>query len=109
VQNAIGANGKSQPVEPGTHVRVKLKVAADCPLGPHGMRLRTSTGLTEYRRFFIGPFATIEENEVIQKARNDKRETAKAVPVNSTVFGRINDAADVDLYRIEVKRGERVS
>src|SRR5436190_80424 len=45
----------AEPVEKadgdGTSVRVKLKLAADCPLGPHGVRLRTATGVTEYHRF----------------------------------------------------------
>lgn len=109
VETTTAPNGKSQPVEAGTRVRVKLKVAADCPLGPHGLRLRTADGLTEYHRFFVGPFATLEENETPQKARNDKRETATSVPANTTVFGKLNDPTDVDVYRVEVKKGQRVS
>ncbi len=109
VESAIGPNGKAVPVEPGLRVRVKLKLAADCPLGPHGLRLRTADGLTEYQRFFVGPFPTVEENEIPVKGRNDKRETATSVPANSTVLGKMNDATDVDLYRVEVKRGQRVS
>ncbi len=108
VATVIGTNGKEQPVEPGTRVRVRLKLAGDCQLGPHGLRLSTSTGLSDYRRFFVGPFPTVEENESSQK-RNDKRETAMPVAGNSTVLGRLNDPADVDLYRIEVKRGQRIS
>src|SRR4029079_15797050 len=65
--------------------------------------------LTEYQRFFVGPFPTVEENEQPQKQRSDRRETATAVPANSTVHGRLNDPADVDLYRVEVKRGQRIS
>ncbi len=109
VETAAGPTGKAQPVDPGTRVRVKLKLAEDCPLGPHGVRLRTSTGLSDYRRFFVGPFPIVDENEVPQKQRNDKRETATVVAANSTVHGRLNDPADVDLYRIEVKRGQRIS
>lgn len=109
VESSPGNNGRDQAVDPGTRVRVRMKLAADCPLGEHGLRLCTSTGLTEYRRFFVGPFPSIEENEQPQKQRNDTRETAMAVPPNSTVLGRINDAADVDMYRMEVKRGQRVS
>ena len=102
-------SGRMAAVEPGTQVRVRLKIAAsDCPLGPHGLRLVTRDGITEYRRFFVGPFPTVEETETTTK-RNDKRETAKEVPVNCTVHGRLNDPADVDMYRIEVKRGQRVS
>jgi len=109
VESAIGANGKPQPVERGTRVRVKFTLAADCPLGPHGLRLRTSEGLTEYQRFFVGPFPTVEENEQPTKVRNDKRETAMDVLANTTVHGRLNDPIDVDLYRVEIKRGQRVS
>jgi hypothetical protein len=108
VETAIGNNGRPQPVEPGTRVRVRLSIAGDCALGAHGLRLRTSSGLSEYHRFFVGPFATVEENEA-QQRRNDRRESAKDVPANSTVFGRLMDPADVDLYRIDVKRGQRVS
>ena len=108
VVSMAGPNGKDVAVDPSTRVRVRLKLADDCPLGSHGMRIRTSSGLSEYQRFFVGPFPTIDENEQNQK-RNDKRETAKDVSVNSTIHGRLNDPIDVDLYRIEVKRGQRVS
>lgn len=104
----VDINGRKEKVEPGTRVRVKLQLAEDCVLGPHGLRLRTNTGISDYQRFFVGPFPTVEENEQTQK-RNDKRDSAKDVPVNSTVLGRLNDPADVDMYRIEVKRGQRVS
>lgn len=109
VESATGPTGKPVAVEPGYRVRVKLKVAADCPLGPHGLRLRTATGITEYHRFFVGPFPTVEENEQPPTKRNDKRETATEVPANSTVLGKLNDPTDVDVYRVEVKRGQRVS
>ena len=108
IESVTGPNGRPQTVEPGTRIRVRLKIANDCALGGHGVRLRTNIGLTEYHRFFVGPFATIEENELTTK-RNDTRETAKDVPLNTTVFGRLQEAADTDLYRVEVKRGDRIS
>jgi hypothetical protein len=73
VEQAPGPNGKSRPVDPGTAVRVKFKIAAECQLGAHGLRLRTASGLSEYHRFFVGPFPTVEENET-QARRNDGRE-----------------------------------
>jgi hypothetical protein len=109
VASTIGPNGRETPVEPGTRVRVRMKLAGDCVLGPHGLRLVTGTGLSEYHRFFVGPFPTVEESEVLPRQRNDKRETAQAIPVNCTVNGRLHDPADVDLYRIEGKRGQRIS
>jgi hypothetical protein len=109
IDTTTAPNGKPQSVEPGTRVRAKLKLADDCPLGAHGLRVRTAGGLTEYHRFFVGPFPTVEENEIPSKQRNDKRETATPVAINSTVLGRINDPTDIDYYRVEVKRGQRLS
>jgi Bacterial pre-peptidase C-terminal domain len=108
VETMVAPNGRSVPADPGTRVRVKLNIAADCALGAHGLRLRTAEGLTEYHRFFVGPFPTIEEGETTV-FRNDKREAAKEVPANTTVFGRIGEAADVDLYKLTLKKGERLS
>ena len=42
VESAIAPNGREQPVEAGTRLRVRMKLAADCQLGPHGLRLRTA-------------------------------------------------------------------
>ncbi len=108
VEGEIQINGRKEKVEAGTRVRVRLKLAEDCPLGLHGLRLRTASGLTDYQRFFVGPFPTIEEDEQTQK-RNDKRDAAKVVPLNSTVLGRMIEQTDVDLYQIEVKQGQRIS
>lgn len=108
VESVVAPNGKPVAVEAGTRVRARLKLAEDCPLGAHGLRLRTRDGLSEYHRFFVGPFPVVEENEASNK-RNDKPENAMPVAVNTTVYGRLNDPADVDNYRIEVKRGQRIS
>lgn len=102
-------NGRTTKIDQGTRVRVRLVIAADCPLGLHGLRLRTAQGISDYQRFFVGPFPTIEETEPARKVRNDKPETAQSVPLNCTVFGRMSEPADVDLYRVEAKKGERLS
>ena len=109
VEGNVEFRGYRGRVESGSGVRVKLKIADDCPLGVHGMRLRTAAGISEYQRFSVGPFATIEEDERSQQARNDKRETSQAMPLNSTVLGRMMDPTDVDLFRIEAKQGQRLS
>ena len=101
-------NGREVAVEPGYRVKAKFKIAADCQLGAHGLRLRTAGGLTEYARFHVGPFPTVEETETTLK-RNDKRDAAQDVPLNSTVFGRLNEPTDLDIYRVLVKKGQRLS
>ncbi len=108
VEGEVLISGRKEKVEAGTRVRVRLRLADDCPLGAHGLRLRTANGLTDYQRFFVGPFPTVEEDEQNPK-RNDKRDAAKAVPLNSTVLGRMNEQTDVDLFQIEVKQGQRIS
>lgn len=109
VEGNIEIRGYRGRVEAGSGIRVKLKIADNCPLGVHGMRLRTAAGISEYQRFSVGPFATIEEDERTPQARNDKRESSQAVPLNSTVLGRMIEPTDVDLYRIEAKQGQRLS
>lgn len=109
VETETAPNGRPRPADPGTRLKVRFKVAADCRPGPHGLRIRTAGGLSDYQQFFVGPFPTVAETEAPPRERNDQRDTAQTVPVNSTVFGRLNDATDVDLYRVEVKRGQRVS
>lgn len=101
--------GRKERVEAGTRVLVSLKIDENCALGPHGLRLRTAGGLSEYQRFFVGAYPTVEEGEVNNQIRNDKREAAKEVPLNSTVFGRMNEAADIDYYVVDAKQGQRLS
>lgn len=108
LKGEVMIHGKKEKVDAGTRVRVKINIAADCPLGPHGMRLRTAGGVTEYVRFFVGPFPSVEEDESSSK-RNDKIDGAKAVALNSTLHGKMLDASDVDLFQIQVKKGERIS
>lgn len=108
LEGEFEVNGRKERAEPGTRVRVRLKLADDCALGPHGMRLRTTSGVSDYQRFFVGPFAMIDEDEQTQK-RNDKREFAKPIALNTTVLGRMNDPTDVDLFRVEAKQGQRLS
>lgn len=110
VEGNVEFRGYRGRVESGSGVRVKLKIADDCPLGVHGMRLRTAAGISEYQRFNVGPFATVEEDERSPRdGRNDKREAAQSVPLNSTVLGRMIEPTDVDTYRIEAKQGQRLS
>lgn len=110
VEGNVEFRGYRGRVESGSGVRVKLKIADDCPLGVHGMRLRTAAGISEYQRFCVGPFETIEEDErSTRDGRNDKREAAQAVPLNSTVLGRMIEPTDVDTFRIDIQQGQRIS
>ncbi|MEM7232500.1 MAG: serine protease [Planctomycetota bacterium] len=87
----------------------KFEIAPDCPLGEHAFRLLTATELTCIATFHVSPFPVVDEAE--GATRNDTRETAQPVSANVTVRGRLDSSArgDRDLYRVDVKSGQRIS
>ena len=91
------------PAEDGKSVKMKVALAADCPLGEHYVRLRAQSGLSEVKTFWVGPFPTVEEKEP-----NTDFAAPQTVPLNSTVEG-VADNEDVDYYAVEVKKGMRLT
>lgn len=94
-----------------SYVEATLRVAPDCPLGEHLLRLRTKTFLSEPVTFWVGPFPTVRETET-KFGENDLPATAQVVPLNSTVNGQIqsgNNTPDRDCFAIELKKGQRLS
>ncbi|HYV26715.1 MAG TPA: PPC domain-containing protein [Candidatus Eisenbacteria bacterium] len=81
----------------------QLKIAPDCPLGEHHLRLRAASGLSELITFFVGPFPVLTENEP-----NNDPAKAQNVPLNTTVTGIITND-DVDCFAVELKKGQRFS
>ena len=86
-----------------TQVRATVKIAADCRLGEHAVRLRTATGTSELRTFYVGALPNIDEKE----PNNDFAKPQK-IPLNVTVNG-VVDTEDVDYFLFEAKKGQRVS
>jgi hypothetical protein len=84
-------------------VKAQLNILPDCLLGEHHLRLRTATGLSELRTFFVGPFPAVDEIEP-----NNDAEHAQKVELNSTVTGVIKNE-DVDCFAVELKKGQRLS
>ena len=84
-------------------VRAKIKIAADCILGLHDLRVRTATGISELRTFSVGALKEINEIEP-----NNDFAAPQPIPMNVTVNG-IADNEDVDYYVVEAKKGERIS
>jgi hypothetical protein len=93
---------KIEPID-ANQVKVTVTVAADCRLGEHVAQLRTLSGITEYRSFFVGPFPAVDETEP-----NNEPEQALAVAFNHTVGGFIAPE-DVDRFRITATAGQRIS
>jgi hypothetical protein len=91
-------------IEPTASVAVAtVNIAADCRMGEHVAQVRTRSGITEFRTFWVGPFAAIAEVEP-----NSSFETPQKIALNSTVQGIVTNE-DVDYYAIEVKAGQRIS
>jgi len=94
---------KLQSAKTNGTLKAHIRIAKDCPLGEHHLRIRTASGVSDLRTFWVGPFKTVDEVE-------PNNEPAKAQPValNVTVSGSIG-AEDVDYFRVEAKRGQRIS
>ncbi len=84
-------------------VKATIKVAADCRLGEHVAHVRTASGVTEYRTFYVGPFREIQEKEP-----NTEFTTPQPIPMNVTVNGVIQ-SEDVDYFVVDAKKGQRIS
>ncbi|MGL6094299.1 MAG: PPC domain-containing protein [Fimbriiglobus sp.] len=90
------------PVNPTT-VKATITVAPDCRLGEHGFRVRTATGVSDLRSFWVGALPTLDEKEP-----NSEFETPQPVPLNTTIHGTIGNE-DVDYFVVECKKGDRLA
>jgi hypothetical protein len=84
-------------------VKATIKIAADCAPGEHIMRLRTKTGISEMRTFWVGALPIVAEKEP-----NSEFDKPQKIPLNVTVEG-VVDNEDVDYYAVELKKGQRLS
>ncbi|MFO0946333.1 MAG: PPC domain-containing protein [Planctomycetota bacterium] len=84
-------------------VKAKIKIAPDCSLGEHPLRLRTATGISELRVFQVGMFPALAETEP-----NNEFAKPQAIPINTTVAGTVENE-DVDYFVVEAKKGDRIS
>ena len=85
------------------NVKVKVQVSADCELGEHIAQLRTRSGISEFRSFFVGALPAVAEAEP-----NGALEEAQAIENNVTVTG-IVTSEDVDLFKVAMGKGERLA
>ncbi|RBP48016.1 pre-peptidase [Roseimicrobium gellanilyticum] len=84
-------------------VELTLGVGADIPPGYYMMRVRTKSGISHMRPFFVGQFPNAEEKEP-----NNDFEVPQPATLNTTVEGLVTNE-DVDYYKVTLKKGERLS
>ena len=88
--------------ETDSRVTATVRVAADARLGEHIAHLRTNSGVTEFRAFYVEPLPQVDEIEP-----NDTIAAAQLIPSGVTASGRIT-AGDEDLFAIDAKEGEQL-
>ncbi|HET6572155.1 MAG TPA: hypothetical protein VFG68_01015 [Fimbriiglobus sp.] len=84
-------------------VKVTVQIAPDCRLGEHAFRLRTASGVSDLRTFWVGALPVVDEKEP-----NTDFETPQPIALNTTVHGTIT-GEDVDYFAVECKKGQRLS
>ncbi len=84
-------------------VKAKVAIAPDCRLGEHAFRVRTASGVSDLRTFWVGALPVLDEREP-----NSSFETAQPISKNVTVHGMITNE-DVDYFVVECVKGERLS
>lgn len=103
----------------GNSFKAKIAVAPTARLGEHVCQVRTATGISDYRTFFVGYMPDVAEVEtrqvksedgktVIRNESNSDFTTPQQIPLNVTVSG-VATNEDVDYYVVEVKKGQRIA
>lgn len=83
-------------------VKVMLKIAADCRIGEHSMRLRTATGVSEVRTFWVSALTNLNESEP-----NTELARPQKVPLDVTINGTIT-GDDIDYFLVAAEKGQRL-
>ena len=84
------------------NVKAVLKVAPDCELGIHALRIRTASGISNPRLFTVGDLQEVKEVEP-----NSDFAAPQPVPLGVTVSG-VVQTEDVDHFLVEAKKGDRI-
>ncbi len=87
----------------GNNIAVTISVAADCALGEHVAQVRTKSGISDYRSFFVGALPVVPEKEP-----NTKYDEAQPIEQNCTVQGVVT-SEDVDYFAVTCTKGQRLS
>lgn len=83
--------------------KARVFVKPDARLGEHVCQVRTATGISDYRTFFVGYLPDVAEKEP-----NSEFETPQPITLNVTVNG-VANSEDVDYYVFEAKKGQRIA
>ncbi|HEY8749727.1 MAG TPA: PPC domain-containing protein [Tepidisphaeraceae bacterium] len=85
------------------HVKVHLQVAQDARVGQYPIRIRTATGVSELRTFYVTPYPVATEKEP-----NNDFAHAQPIAFNTTINGVI-DNEDVDTFVVDAVKGQKIT
>lgn len=80
-----------------------VSVSPDARLGEQVCQVRTKTGVSDFRTFFVGYMP-----DVVEAEPNSDFAEPQAIPMNVTVNG-VATSEDVDYYVVEAKKGDRIA
>ncbi len=84
-------------------LKAHVKIAADAQLGEHQLRVRTATGISDLRTFYVVPFPIVES-----KKPNNNFHSPQPIELNVTVAGTIENE-EVDYFVVQAKKGQRIT
>jgi hypothetical protein len=84
-------------------LKAHVKIAAEAELGEHQLRVRTATGISELRTFYVVPFPV-----VLSKKPNNDFHSPQPIDLNVTVAGTIENE-EVDYFAVQAKKGQRIT
>ncbi len=87
----------------GNKITATIVVSPDCALGEHAAQVRTRSGISDYRTFYVGALPVVQEVEP-----NTEFAQAQAIEQNVTAQGVVT-SEDVDYFAVQCTKGQRLS
>lgn len=87
----------------GNTITATIVVSPECALGEHVAQVRTKSGISDYRTFYVGALPVLQETEP-----NTEFGQAQQIDQNVTVQGVVT-SEDVDYFAVDCKKGQRLS
>ena len=98
-----GLTAKGLKPAAGNSIEATIEIAADAPLGRRQVRvLNEKSGLTNFAYFVVGDLT-----EIIEAEPNGDVAKPQLVTTPTVVNGRIDPAADLDVFRFRGRKGEK--
>ena len=94
---------KAVAEDKGNAIKATLSIPADCPLGPHRLRVRTAEGLSELRMFHVHDSEQSQEKEP-----NNAAEAAQPLTLGTAIWGTLGNE-DVDVFKVHLPAGGRLA